>query len=121
IDRPSPQWTLTRAWRLLYVEPLDREELAALAALAHLPDSWRGLAERRLATGLVEDWTRSLSGEASRGCGQHAPPQVDYAVLHNPGDPRGQFQCCNRYETASTAGWPGSSLAPSPSGASSGG
>lgn len=62
IDRPSPQWTLTRAWRLLYVEPLDREELAALAALAHLPDSWRGLAERRLATGLVEDWTRRLSG-----------------------------------------------------------
>lgn len=62
LDRRAPQWPLPRLWRLLYVDMLDRDELAALAALALLPEGWRRLAERRLATGVVEDWERRLSG-----------------------------------------------------------
>jgi len=63
IDRRTPAWTLGRVWRVLYVDTLDRGELAALAALPNLPDSWRRLAERRLATRAVEDWALRLTGD----------------------------------------------------------
>lgn len=62
LDRRSPEWTIERLWRTLYVDTLDRDELAAMAALSHLPDSWRGLAERRLASRRVEDWSLRLTG-----------------------------------------------------------
>ncbi|TWT13732.1 MOSC domain-containing protein [Reyranella sp. CPCC 100927] len=61
IERRSPDWTLYRLWRLLYVDTLNRDELHAVIALPHLPERWRLLAERRLATQAVEDWTPRLS------------------------------------------------------------
>ena len=63
VDRISPEWTIERLWRVLYVDMLDAGELAAMAALAHLPESWRGHAVRRLETARVEDWSRRLTGE----------------------------------------------------------
>ncbi len=62
LDRLTPDWPLGRLWRLLYVDVLAREELAAMAALPRLPESWRRLAERRLATNAVEDWRPRLEG-----------------------------------------------------------
>ena len=62
LDRPTPDWTLGRLWRVLYIAPLDRDELAGMAALPHLPENWRRLAERRLAARAVEDWTKRLEG-----------------------------------------------------------
>ncbi|ODT66795.1 MAG: hypothetical protein ABS75_24690 [Pelagibacterium sp. SCN 63-23] len=62
VERISPEWTLRRLWRLLYVDTLNFDELAAMAALEHLPDSWRRHAARRLETRQVEDWSRRLSG-----------------------------------------------------------
>ncbi|MBS7699686.1 MULTISPECIES: MOSC domain-containing protein [unclassified Chelatococcus] len=64
LDRHLPEWTIRRLWRLLYVTPLDEEELTAMADLPGLPDSWRRLAERRLSTRAVEDWTSRLFGAA---------------------------------------------------------
>lgn len=64
VDRLSPEWTIRRLWRALYVDTLNFDELAAMGALAHLPESWRGYATRRLATRRVEDWSRRLSGDA---------------------------------------------------------
>lgn len=64
VDRLSPDWTLKRLWRTLYVDTMNLDELAAMAKLAHLPAVWRGYAERRLATRQVEDWTRRLTGAA---------------------------------------------------------
>ena len=61
VDRLTPDWTIERLWRVLYVDVLNREELSAMAALAHLPESWRGYADRRLATAEVEDWSSRLS------------------------------------------------------------
>lgn len=61
-DRISPDWTIRRLWRVLYVDVLNREELAAMADLAHLPEGWRGYARRRLQTREVEDWSRRLQG-----------------------------------------------------------
>ncbi|MBU2232899.1 MAG: MOSC domain-containing protein [Alphaproteobacteria bacterium] len=62
VDRLSPEWTLRRLWRTLYVDTMNLDELAAMSDLAHLPESWRRYAEKRLATRTVEDWSRRLSG-----------------------------------------------------------
>lgn len=55
--RPNPGWTLARVTRLLYHDRANRADLAALGALPGLPESWRRLAERRLASGRTEDWS----------------------------------------------------------------
>ena len=60
IARPNPDWPLARVWRLLYRDAMDRDALAAFAALPRLPDKWRRMAEARLARGMVEDWRPRL-------------------------------------------------------------
>ncbi|HEV2504172.1 MAG TPA: MOSC domain-containing protein [Mesorhizobium sp.] len=60
LDRRSPDWTLRRIWRAFYIDPLNRTELAGIAALDHLAEGWRGHAARRLESNRVEDWTRRL-------------------------------------------------------------
>lgn len=62
VDRLSPEWTLRRLWRTLYVDTMNLDELAVMASLPHLPENWRRHAEKRLATRQVEDWSRRLSG-----------------------------------------------------------
>ncbi|PNG28045.1 MOSC domain-containing protein [Methylocella silvestris] len=62
IDRRSPDWPISRLWRALYVDSQNSEELAAMAALARLPDGWRRIAERRLAMRTIEDWSARLTG-----------------------------------------------------------
>lgn len=62
VERRSPDWPLARLWRTLYVDVLDYDALAAMAALPHLPANWRRYAERRLETRTVEDWTKRLTG-----------------------------------------------------------
>lgn len=60
VARTNPDWPLPRVTRLLYHEVMDRDALMALAGLPGLPESWRTLALRRLATGAVEDWQPRL-------------------------------------------------------------
>lgn len=72
LDRRLPDWPLRRLWRILYIDTLRRDELSAMAALPGLPESWHRLAERRLATGAVEDWRPRLDGEGQGPVG--APP-----------------------------------------------
>ena len=62
--RPNPEWTLAKVWELLYRDRLNREELAAFAALRGLPAGWRRLAEARLASGRTEDWSARLETPA---------------------------------------------------------
>jgi MOSC domain-containing protein YiiM len=62
LERRSPDWTVDRLRCVLYVNPLDRQELSAMAALAHLPEGWRRLALRRLEANAVEDWSGRLQG-----------------------------------------------------------
>ncbi|WP_424361829.1 MOSC domain-containing protein [Methylocystis parvus] len=61
-DRPSPDWPLTRLSALLYRDTRDSEGLAAMAALPYLAESWRSLAQRRLESGKVENWSARLYG-----------------------------------------------------------
>lgn len=64
LDRRSPEWTILRLSRVLYVNTLDRDELVLMTALSRLPESWRRLAARRLERGAVEDWSPRLVGDA---------------------------------------------------------
>ncbi|SNS35255.1 MOSC domain-containing protein YiiM [Sphingomonas laterariae] len=63
VDRLTPEWTIDRLWRLLYVDVMDLEGLREMAALPHLPDRWRQTAARRVETRAVEDWRRRLEGD----------------------------------------------------------
>lgn len=47
LERPHPDWPLTRLWRVLFIEPTDRAGLEALAALPVLSASWRERARER--------------------------------------------------------------------------
>jgi len=60
IDRPHPDWSLTRLAYYLYTDTLNRNALQALADLAPLAPSLRQLAAKRLDSGGIEDWTRRL-------------------------------------------------------------
>ncbi len=61
-ERRAPEWTLARIWRAFYIDPLNRAELAGIAALERLADGWRAHAARRLESNRVEDWTKRLTG-----------------------------------------------------------
>lgn len=76
VDRISPEWSVERLWRVLYVNTLDADELAAMAGLSHLPESWRRLATRRLATARVESWSRRLNGEETSPSGPYGGGDV---------------------------------------------
>lgn len=60
VDRPCPDWKLSRVTRLLYRDTGDRAGLAAMAALEPLAEGWRRLARRRLESGSVESWDARL-------------------------------------------------------------
>ena len=62
IDRPSPDWTIHKAWHILYVDTLNFAELSVMAELEHLAQNWRDYAIKRLASRKVEDWSRRLQG-----------------------------------------------------------
>ncbi len=62
LDRQAPEWTIARIAHLFYVDRLNREGLEGIAALPLLAESWRQLARRRLESGLIEDWSRRLTG-----------------------------------------------------------
>jgi MOSC domain-containing protein YiiM len=59
-ERPHPGWTLARVSHLLYHDRMNRPALTELAALPGLPESWKHLADARLASGRTEDWSRRI-------------------------------------------------------------
>ncbi|MBY6261167.1 MOSC domain-containing protein [Azospirillum sp. 412522] len=60
IERPLPDWPLSRILRALYHDTGDVRTLAGIAALEPLAAGWRTLARRRVESGRVEDWTERL-------------------------------------------------------------
>lgn len=54
VERPCPDWPLSRLWRVLNLSPVDREALAAVAALEVLAPGWRETARKRLEGGQPE-------------------------------------------------------------------
>lgn len=62
LERPLPQWPLSRIIALLYHDMLNTTLLAEFVELETLPQGWRELALGRLRNGRVEDWESRLSG-----------------------------------------------------------
>lgn len=62
IDRLAPDWTLRRLWHVMYIDRLNLDLLAEIAALDVLAEGWRRYARRRLESGRVEDWRPRLEG-----------------------------------------------------------
>jgi MOSC domain-containing protein YiiM len=60
VDRPNPDWSLTRVAKLLYQSTNDSEALAEFAMLPNLPENWRRLVERRIQSRSTEDWRSRL-------------------------------------------------------------
>jgi MOSC domain-containing protein YiiM len=48
VERPWPEWPLSRLWQVLNQSPVDREALAELADLETLAANWRETARKRL-------------------------------------------------------------------------
>ena len=61
LDRPAPDWPLSRILYLLYQDTLNIDDLAQLTELNQLTESWRLLARRRLEYHAVEKWSRRLN------------------------------------------------------------
>lgn len=61
-ERSRPDWPLARLIRLIYSRSLARDDLAEVANMHDLAQSWRDLAARRLQSSRIEDWDSRLSG-----------------------------------------------------------
>ncbi|EAR63007.1 3-alpha domain-containing protein [Neptuniibacter caesariensis] len=61
VERMFPEWTVSRVMQLIFSGELNPEYLRPALELP-LPDSWRSLIEKRLETGIVENWSFRLFG-----------------------------------------------------------
>nr|WP_268885134.1 MOSC domain-containing protein [Iodidimonas gelatinilytica] len=61
VERPLPDWSLSRILQVLYRDTDNKSALSALADMELLADSWRSLARKRLERGGVEDWAQRLN------------------------------------------------------------
>lgn len=62
VERPLPDWPLSRLNELLYRRTLDFDSLERMTKLPELAAPWRELAARRLERRAVEDWSSRLEG-----------------------------------------------------------
>ena len=60
LERPCPEWTVSRLQQVLYRDCLNLDAIAVLKELDVLSQSWRTLLAKRLESGVVEDWSRRL-------------------------------------------------------------
>lgn len=66
LQRPHPDWPLSRLLHCFYVDTLNYEALREIAALDVLAESWRKIAVNRLEQRAVEPWERRLTRPASK-------------------------------------------------------
>jgi MOSC domain-containing protein YiiM len=69
VERPRPDWPLSRILHVLYVDRLNRDDLAALAADPLYAAVARKLVQKRLDSAAVEDWTRRTTVPQAAGVG----------------------------------------------------
>lgn len=62
IERPHPDWPLSRLIEALYIDTLNLENLQAMVGMDSLAESWKKIARRRLEKLEVEDWNNRLEG-----------------------------------------------------------
>ncbi|MFB9216080.1 MOSC domain-containing protein [Vibrio sinaloensis] len=65
VERPYPDWSIARIMAAVFEGCLEQQTLEQLAQLP-LVESWGALIQRRLDTGLVEDWQPRLVGPTAK-------------------------------------------------------
>jgi MOSC domain-containing protein YiiM len=60
MDRPYPEWTVTRANHIMHGSGGDHEAMRKLAACPALSRSWQATLEKRLETGFVSSAARRI-------------------------------------------------------------
>lgn len=65
IERKSPTWTIERLNQILFNRVLDPILLKQVETLPSLSEKWQHIAQKRLDTQEVEDWTKRLNGPAT--------------------------------------------------------
>jgi MOSC domain-containing protein YiiM len=63
VDRPQPDWPLSRLISLLYHRTTAFDELAKVVEIPELAEGWRQLAGKRAQSRTVESWKRRLTGD----------------------------------------------------------
>lgn len=66
LQRPHPEWPLSRLLHCFYADTLNYEALREIADLELLAESWRKIAVNRLEQRTVESWVRRLTRPASK-------------------------------------------------------
>ena len=61
IDRPQPEWPLSRLLHYLFAEPLEYDKLEELAGISELSPNWQQLFRRRIDSKVVEEWKYRLN------------------------------------------------------------
>ena len=62
VDRPQPQWPVSRLIHLLYADTGNLAAMRDAALISELAEGWRVLFNRRLEMGATEDWQKRLTG-----------------------------------------------------------
>jgi MOSC domain-containing protein YiiM len=65
IERSRPEWTLGRVMRAMLARDVDAAELAGIAELAELSESWRQTCRKRIESKGAGDWAQRLDGPSS--------------------------------------------------------
>lgn len=60
VERPCPDWPLSRLWRVLNQSPADPRALAEVAGLEVLAPGWRETAQKRLESGEAENLKQQI-------------------------------------------------------------
>nr|WP_315260504.1 MOSC domain-containing protein [uncultured Duganella sp.] len=60
LERPQPEWPMTRLISALFSSQLLLDEWRQASAIAQLTPNWRATFSRRVQSGQIEDWMRRL-------------------------------------------------------------
>jgi MOSC domain-containing protein YiiM len=63
IERPYPEWTVTRANHIMHGSTAEKEAIRKLAACPALSVSWKATLEKRIDAGLIRSTRSRLSGQ----------------------------------------------------------
>jgi MOSC domain-containing protein YiiM len=69
VERPCPRWTVAAANQVMHHELADAHATRELANCVYLAARWRTKLERRVTTGVIEDWSARLEGPSREKTG----------------------------------------------------
>lgn len=69
VERPCPQWTVATANQVMHHDLANAQATRELADCGYLASRWRTKLDRRVTTGVIEDWSARLEGPSREKTG----------------------------------------------------